>query len=168
MHQFGVCQTSFSDKIETGKEKKHWLEPGLKSGLKVSVHSHCKKPNYLNMDSNMKMGLTAFTVNWANLRLYTNTAGICDMIIALRHTVMAKNIGTLGKYDQRRLWKLICIVNPFDLLFKKSQKSNLSLDNKNLKWGEISLWNKCFSQIHVGHYEHEIIQPWLAVSQKYK
>ncbi len=27
---------------------------------------------------------------------------------------------------------------------KKSQKSNLSLDNKNLKWGEISLWNKCF------------------------
>ncbi len=32
---------------------------------------------------------------------------------------MAKNIGTLGKYDQRRLWKLICIVNPFDLLLKK-------------------------------------------------
>ncbi len=31
------------------------------------------------------------------------------------HTVMAKNIGTLGKYDQRKLWKLICIVNPFDL-----------------------------------------------------
>ncbi len=29
---------------------------------------------------------------------------------------MAKNIGTLGKYDQRRLWKLICIVNPFDIL----------------------------------------------------
>ncbi len=24
---------------------------------------------------------------------------------------------TLGKYDQRRLWKCICIVNPFDLLF---------------------------------------------------
>ncbi len=33
------------------------------------------------------------------------------------HTVTAKNIGTLGKYDQRKLWKLICIVNPFDLLF---------------------------------------------------
>ncbi len=32
---------------------------------------------------------------------------------------MAKNIGTLAKYDQRRLWKLICIVNPFDLLIKK-------------------------------------------------
>ncbi len=28
---------------------------------------------------------------------------------------MAKNIGALGKYDQRRLWKLICIVNPFEL-----------------------------------------------------
>ncbi len=31
------------------------------------------------------------------------------------HTVTAKNIGTLGKYDQRKLWKFICIVNPFDL-----------------------------------------------------
>ncbi len=28
---------------------------------------------------------------------------------------LAKIVGTLGKYDQRRLWKLICIVNPFDL-----------------------------------------------------
>ncbi len=55
------------------------------------------------------------------------------------YTVMAKNIGTLGKYDQRRMQKLICIVNPFDLLFKTFTKSNLSLDNKNLKWGEISL-----------------------------
>ncbi len=41
---------------------------------------------------------------------------------------MAKNIGTLGKYDQRRLWKLICMVNNF-----------LSFDSL-----EISLWNKCF------------------------
>ncbi len=57
---------------------------------------------------------------------------------------MAKNIGTLCKYDQRRLWKLICIVNRFGLLLKKSQKSNLSLDNKNFKWGEISLWNNYF------------------------
>ncbi len=38
------------------------------------------------------------------------------------YIVMAKNIGTLGKYDQRQLWKLICIVNPFDLLFKKKWK----------------------------------------------
>ncbi len=29
---------------------------------------------------------------------------------------MAKNIGTLDKYDQRRLWKLIYIVNPFETL----------------------------------------------------
>ncbi len=50
---------------------------------------------------------------------------------------MAKNIGTLGKYDQRRLWKLICIVNPFDLLFKKSYKSNLSLDNNYKMEGNI-------------------------------
>ncbi len=34
---------------------------------------------------------------------------------------------------------------------KNSQKSNLSLDIKNLKWEKISLWNKCFSQIHIGH-----------------
>ncbi len=33
---------------------------------------------------------------------------------------------------------------------KNSQKSNLSLDNMILKWGEISLWNKCFSLIHIG------------------
>ncbi len=38
------------------------------------------------------------------------------------HTVTAKNIGTLGKYYQRRLWKCICIVNPFYLLFKKCTK----------------------------------------------
>ncbi len=35
---------------------------------------------------------------------------------------IAKNLGTLGKYDQRRLWKWICIVNPFDHLFKKISK----------------------------------------------
>ncbi len=29
-------------------------------------------------------------------------------------------------------------------LKKLSQKSKLSLENKNLKWGEISFWNKCF------------------------
>ncbi len=60
------------------------------------------------------------------------------------YTVMAKNIGTLDKYDQKRLWKFICIVSPFDLLLTNPQKSNLSLDHKNLKWGEISLWNKCW------------------------
>ncbi len=38
------------------------------------------------------------------------------------YTLMVRIIGTLGKYDQRRLWKLICIVNPFDLLFKKFTK----------------------------------------------
>ncbi len=52
------------------------------------------------------------------------------------YTVMVKNIDTLGKYDQIRLRKLICIVNPFDLLFENYQKSNYSLDNKNLKRGK--------------------------------
>ncbi len=30
-------------------------------------------------------------------------------------------------------------------------KPNLSLDNKNLKWGDISLLNTCRSLIHIGH-----------------
>ncbi len=65
------------------------------------------------------------------------------------YTVMAKNIGTLGKFYQRRLWKLICIVNPFDLFL--SQKSNLSLDNTNLKWWQISLWKQLSSQTNIKH-----------------
>ncbi len=36
------------------------------------------------------------------------------------------------------------------ICFFYHKKSNLSLNSKNLKWGEISLWNKCFSQIHIG------------------
>ncbi len=106
------------------------------------------------------------------------------------YIVMAKNIGILGIYDQRRLWKRICIFNPFDIL-RSSQKSNLSLDNKNLKRGKISLWNVflkytldttigtpkeflCkispywYSQFWGGDYENVIIQPQLPVSQKYK
>ncbi len=59
---------------------------------------------------------------------------------------MAKNIGTLGKYENESALLILLI-----FYFKNSQKSNLSLDNKHLKWGEISLWNKCFSLIHIGH-----------------
>ncbi len=55
---------------------------------------------------------------------------------------LRKCVITLGKSDQRRLWKLICIVNPFDVLLK----SNLSLNNTNLKWGEY----RGFSKIHIG------------------
>ncbi len=54
---------------------------------------------------------------------------------------MAKNIGTLGKYSMIKegCEKILLI-----FYLKKSQKSNLSLDNKNLKCGEISLRNKHF------------------------
>ncbi len=31
-------------------------------------------------------------------------------IFSLWYTVMAKNIGTLGKYDQGRLWKVIALL----------------------------------------------------------
>ncbi len=88
---------------------------------------------------------------------------------------MTKNIGTLDTYDQRRLWKCICIVNPLDI-FLKSQTSNLSLDKNNLKWGEI-LWNKIFHfsntrkpleilvskislkyiPIHIHNFEHSVV-----------
>ncbi len=61
---------------------------------------------------------------------------------------MVRIVGTLGKYDQRKVCE---IVNPFDLLFLLSQKSKLSLENKNLRWGGISLWNKKKILIHIGH-----------------
>ncbi len=37
----------------------------------------------------------------------------------------------------------MCIVNPFDLFIKKNHKNlTFSLENKNLKGGEILWWNK--------------------------
>ncbi len=53
---------------------------------------------------------------------------------------MAKNIGTLGKYDQRMLWKLICN-NPFDLFF---------LNHKNLTFHWI------IRILNGGKYHYEI------------
>ncbi len=44
-------------------------------------------------------------------------ASVRVLFLFIMYTVMAKNIGTLCKYDQRRLWRLIFIVNPFDPLF---------------------------------------------------
>ncbi len=69
--------------------------------------------------------------------------------------------------------------NEFELLIllifylKNSQTSNLLLDDKNLKWGkyhyEINVFLKyTLDTIIDTYYEHEIIQPWLHVSQKYK
>ncbi len=51
-----------------------------------------------------------------------NTSKTFNRYVNAIYTVMAKNIGTLGKYDQRRLWKWFCIVNPFDILFKQFTK----------------------------------------------
>ncbi len=91
------------------------------------------------------------SLSWYNMHIGLNSAGLYDDMYIYIYIY----IGSLCKYHQRRLLKLIYIVNPFDPLFKKkkiTKKSNLSLNNKNLKWGgEISLWNKYFSQIHVGH-----------------
>ncbi len=59
-----------------------------------------------------------------------------------------ENVKIVSKNVPKQLRKTVIL-----LIFylKNSQKSNISLDNKNLKWGEISLSNKCFSQIHIGH-----------------
>ncbi len=61
---------------------------------------------------------------------------------------MVRIVGTLGKSKEgcgNKFALLIILI----FYFKNSQKSKLSLENKNLKWGEISLWNKCFSLIHI-------------------
>ncbi len=71
--------------------------------------------------------------------------------IPWEHTFVAKNICTLGNYDQRRLWKSALLILLINFLFYFLEKSNLSLNNNNLKWGEISSWNIFFSQMHVGH-----------------
>ncbi len=69
------------------------------------------------------MGKSTFIIiSIENYFIITSNPGLRGIhhwsIIVIIYTVMAKNISTLGKYDQRRLWKLICIVNPFDLLLK--------------------------------------------------
>ncbi len=61
---------------------------------------------------------------------------VCVFIYIYIHTVVVRIIGTLGKYDQRRLWKLICMLILLIFYLKNSQKYNLSLENKNLKWEE--------------------------------
>ncbi len=48
----------------------------------------------------------------------------CSLFIFSNPTVVVRIIGTLGKYDQRRLWKLICIVNYFDYLPFRSEDWN--------------------------------------------
>ncbi len=52
-----------------------------------------------------------------------------------QYTVSSTNIGTLGKYEQRQLWKLICIVYPFYLLLKKFTKFQPIIEVKQLKSG---------------------------------
>ncbi len=57
---------------------------------------------------------------------------------------MAKNISTLGKYDQRRVWKLIWLVNHFDILLTKFTEILPFIGFLEYKIGGISLWNKYF------------------------
>ncbi len=56
---------------------------------------------------------------------------------------MAKNIATLDKYDQSRLWKSIYIVNPFYLLLKIIHK------NLTIHWIRIKNGGKYHYEINV-------------------
>ncbi len=66
------------------------------------------------------------------------------------YTVRSKNIGKygqFGKYDQRRLWKLICIVNPFDLLFKKKYKNRFEIGGNIIMKYIFFPSNTCWTQL---------------------
>ncbi len=64
----------------------------------------------------LSLSLNMFDVLYFICYTYIYTAYIYIYIYIYMYVVV-RIIGTLGKYDQRRLWKFICIVNPFDLLF---------------------------------------------------
>ncbi len=53
----------------------------------------------------------------SKIKVFVYTLYVRVLFLFIMYTVMAKNIGTLCEYDQRRLWRLIFIVNPFDTLF---------------------------------------------------
>ncbi len=81
---------------------------------------------------NMALKCTQWALIWGYSHQLNNINNILYMklfyayiyiyIYIYTHTVMAKNIDTLGKYDQRRLWKLICIVHFLIFYFNNSQK----------------------------------------------
>ncbi len=52
-------------------------------------------------------------------------------VVIYKYTVMAKNIGTLGKYDQKavKMYQLWYFIKKEKKI--QSQNSNLSLDSKN-------------------------------------
>ncbi len=53
-------------------------------------------------------------IKYKNTHTHTHTH-THKYVYMYTYTVMVKNIGTLCKYDQRRLWKSICFVNLFDI-----------------------------------------------------
>ncbi len=59
--------------------------------------------------------------------------------------ILVRIVGTLGKYDQRRLWKSTCIINPFDLLFKKNHKNLIFHWTKTIENGGKSHYEMFFS-----------------------
>ncbi len=80
---------------------------------------------------------------------------VCIYIYVCVYTVMAKNIAPLVNMIKEGCENSSALLILLIFYLKKKKKSNLSLDNKNLKWGEIPLWNKCFSLIHIGqNYWH--------------
>ncbi len=71
-----------------------------------------------------------YIVNIFLYKLNVNTVFVCI------YTVPSTNIGTLDNYEQRRLWKYICIVYPFYLSLNKFTKYEPIIEVKQLKVGE--------------------------------
>ncbi len=90
---------------------------------KLSVH--CKLIGWCYPSSAVQQKVIELAPHKKKKKLIRNLFISCvkceeSLVLGLESvTVMAKNVSTLGKFDQRRLWKWICIVNPFDLLFKQ-------------------------------------------------
>ncbi len=86
-----------------------------------NVHKIKRKPENIQLNKSTHTHTHTHTHTYIYIYIYT-------------HTVVVKIIGTLVKY-----------VTPFDLLFFfKSQKSNLSLENRNLNGGKYHYEIKVF------------------------
>ncbi len=73
----------------------------------------------IDVDIQELANLTAGDADVENFeRLFTKLKEMKGTHTYIWHTVMAKFIGTLCKYDQRRLWKFISIIYPFDIFLQ--------------------------------------------------
>ncbi len=131
--------------IQVKPRKRLWSNTLLSTSLQFISLSHSAQTDNTPPPPPKKKCFNSSDLdNSHKLHIFIQNCEICQTAASLQvwYTVMAQNISTLDKYDQRRLWKFICNVNPFNLFYHK---------NQTFHWMKISLWNKCFSQINIGH-----------------